>query len=228
MSSIEQYTYWNVTINNPDDNDMLIVRNPNDKYVRHWIWTPEQGKEGTPHIQGWLRLHRNQTITMVKKLYPRAHLKPIRKDEYNENSQQYAQKDDETTRGKHNIHLNDPLPDVMNVIYRVYEPIVPDYGYPGMFGWFRRYEDLPLHDLRRLRLKRQEQLVEEDYKLAKYFVSATYEKMLEKYERAIYKNLCIKYTNALSKENHETTPTNSVEESKARCSESSGKEEKAE
>ena len=116
---IEQYTYWSVTINNPDENDYLIMRNPNDKYIRSLVWTPEVGEEGTEHIQAWIRLQRNQSLAFVKKLYPRAHLKPTDKDMYNENSHQYAQKNDETTAGNHHVVLNDPLPGADTILYKV-------------------------------------------------------------------------------------------------------------
>lgn len=109
MSAVcsQLFTYFSLTINNPDENDYLIVRNPNEKYVRQVVWTNEVGgKENTPHLQLYLRLYRNNSLALVKKLYPRAHIKGISRDEYNENCHAYAQKDDETTRGSHVITAN--------------------------------------------------------------------------------------------------------------------------
>ena len=95
-----QFTYWSMTLNNPTDSEMVLIRNPNEKYIRQFVWTPEEGEEtGTPHIQGWLRLQRNQSLSFLKKLYPRAMFKGIEKDEYNENTHNYAQKNDGTERG---------------------------------------------------------------------------------------------------------------------------------
>ena len=85
------------------------------------IWTPEEGEEGTKHIQGWVRLQRNQSLSFMKKLYPRAHLKPCKKDDYNENCHSYAQKNDQTTDGNHHILLNDPIPASDTVLYQVLE-----------------------------------------------------------------------------------------------------------
>jgi len=82
---LEQYTYWSMTLNNPTESEMVLVRNPNEKYIRQFVWTPEVGeKEGTPHIQGWIRMQRNVSKTVLIKLYPRASFRPIDKDQYNE------------------------------------------------------------------------------------------------------------------------------------------------
>lgn len=119
MASVQQYTFWSVTINNPDDNDLLIVRNPNDRYVRQVVWTNEVGAEGTPHVQMWVRLHRNNSLSLLKRLYPRGHLKGIARDEYNENCHAYAQKDDDTTHGAHVLTNAQGPPDAVNVLQQV-------------------------------------------------------------------------------------------------------------
>lgn len=123
------YTYFSVTINNPDENDMLIVRNPNEKYVRQCVWTNETGNEGTPHVQMWVRLFRNNSLSLIKKLYPRAHIRGIAKDEYNENTHSYAQKDDDTTRGAHVITTNDADKSADVVLYRVVEELLSTMSY---------------------------------------------------------------------------------------------------
>ena len=118
---LAQYTYWSLTINNPDDNDKLIVENPNEKYVRQLIWTPEKGADGTEHIQAFVRMQRNVGLSFMKKIYPRAHLKYVDRDEYLRNSVHYAQKNDETTQGKHYISINDPIPNADSTLYKVLE-----------------------------------------------------------------------------------------------------------
>lgn len=110
-----------MTINNPEENDYVLVRNPNNKYIRELVWTPEVGEEGTPHIQAWVRLQRNQSLSFMKRLYPRGHFKNCDKDVYNENCHDYAQKNDDTTAGNHIITLNDPLPSIERLIMEVIE-----------------------------------------------------------------------------------------------------------
>lgn len=116
MTSVQQFTYWSMTLNNPTEADMVLIRNPNDRYVREFIWTQEVGEEGTPHIQAWVRLQRNQTLKFMTRLYPRAHFKPCSKDDHNQATHDYAQKEDDTTAGRHHIVINDPQRDVLGCI----------------------------------------------------------------------------------------------------------------
>jgi len=107
-------TCWAMTINNPDENDYLLVRNPNEQHLREIIWTPEDA--GTPHIQAFIKLMRQQRLSFVRKLFPRGHFTPITNDVYMLNSRNYAQKDDETTRGAHTITLNPVVPDAVGFL----------------------------------------------------------------------------------------------------------------
>jgi len=183
---IEQYTYWSMTINNPDENDYLIVRSPNSKYVRELVWTPEVGAEGTQHIQAWLRLQRNQTLAFVKKLYPRAHLKHCDKDVYNENCYQYAQKNDETTAGNHHITLHDPLPGSDTLLYQVIEKCYDIY-----FEEYGRHEQFPDKAWKTVHIKQmpfddvERDMVRQRAGLEKIFISPAYEKMKARYWRDI-------------------------------------------
>lgn len=191
--AVEQYTYWSITINNPDENDYLITRNPNPKYIREMVWTPEVGgEEGTPHIQGWIRLQRNQSQAFVKKLYPRAHLKPCRKDDYNENCHRYAQKNDETTAGNHHITLNDPLPANDTLLYKVLdqaaEVAVADRGlWTDLWHKFGAEMWLmPEVSLKKLDTDAVERsMITQQAGLEKIFISPAYEKMKDKYWREI-------------------------------------------
>jgi len=190
---VEQYTYWSVTINNPDENDYLIVRNPNEKYIRSLVWTPEEGgEEHTPHIQAWVRLQRNQTQSFMKKIYPRAHFRAITKDDYNENSHRYAQKNDETTVGLHHILLNDPLPANDTLLYQVLERAFEDlyendkYVRSDYDAYDRKemiVQDLNLKKLDTGAIERS--MVRERAGLEKIFVSPVYEKMKAKFWRDI-------------------------------------------
>lgn len=166
-------TYWSMTINNPDENDYLLVRNPNEKYVRQLVWTPEEGENGTPHIQAWIRLQRNNSMAFVKKLWPRGHFRYITKDDYNENTQQYAQKEDATTAGVHTISINDPIPGVDTILYKVLQRIVEE-PYDDQPPWANDWTD---KDIIRITRRIESQMVRERAGLEKLFVSATYNKM---------------------------------------------------
>jgi len=114
-------TYWRMTINNPDERDYALVRQGYPDDIRKIIWTPEEGENGTPHIQAFIRLQRNQTLTFVKKLYPKAHFKPCSKDDHIHATHDYAQKNDTTTAGLHHIVINDPQRDVLGAIEDILE-----------------------------------------------------------------------------------------------------------
>jgi len=109
-------TFWAFTINNPDENDYAIVRQGYSDYVRSLIHTTEVGQDGTPHIQGWLKLQKQQRLSFVKKLFPRAHFTPLSQAEHELNTRRYVQKDDETTAGAHIQRHNDPIPDAASLL----------------------------------------------------------------------------------------------------------------
>lgn len=191
---VEQYTYWSVTINNPDDNDYLIIRNPNSKYIREMVWTPEVGEEGTKHIQGWVRFQRNQGMGFVKKLYPRAHLKPCSKDDYAENCHNYAQKDDETTAGPHHISLFDPLPANDTLLYKVLDRAFERLVERDMFireEYTQSGERIFINGYNGIHLKMldtpfvEQQMVMEKSGLEKIFCSPAYDKMKQTFWRQI-------------------------------------------
>lgn len=188
---VEQYTYWSMTINNPDENDWILVRNPNEKYIRQLIHTREVGEEGTEHIQAWVRLQRNNSMSFMKKLYPRAHLRFINRDEYNENTQVYAQKNDDTTGGAHINTINDPLPANDTLLYRVLEK-----GFDMLMDRDSKLKDHYDHEgindvLNRIRLSSlycdvvEREMIMERSGLEKIFVSPAYEKMKVKYWKEI-------------------------------------------
>lgn len=184
-----------MTINNPTETDGVLVRNPNDRYIRQLIWTPEVGADGTPHIQAWLRLQRNQTMAFVKKLYPRAHLKPLTRDAYNENTHDYAQKDDETTAGHHVISMNDPLPGVDTILYRVLAKFHDD-----------RIANNMLHCdseeyMKRETAKVENSMVVEREGLEKLFISPTYVRIKKRFWREIVSRHIITTNHA-----HDDTP----------------------
>jgi len=114
-------------VNNPDENDYTLVRNSYPDYIRTLVWTTEVGKEGTEHIQAYVKLNRQQRMSFIKKLFPKGHFKSITKDEYDINTQRYAQKEDDTTAGLHHISHNDPIPSVDSVLRQICEAIPEEH-----------------------------------------------------------------------------------------------------
>lgn len=184
MSSpcIRQYTYFSGTINNPEENDFILVRNPNEKYIRQLIWTNEVGAEGTPHIQMYVRFFRNQTLNFLHKLYPRGHFKPIDKDDYNENAQRYVQKDDETTRGKHVITTNEAIPEMERIMMDMFVAIRST----NIHGNSKPRSP----NLRQcLRLEEDKAVMNKLY-LSKMFVSPMWERLFDRFQDVYWNIAC--------------------------------------
>lgn len=203
MSCSQLFTYFSLTINNPDENDLLIVRNPNEKYVRQCIWTLETGAEGTPHVQMYLRLFRNNSMSLVKKLYPRAHIKGCSRDEYAENSHRYAQKDDETTRGAHIITTSGTPQDITNLLIDVFRAVQHSY-YPS-YEPFHPFSSILPRTLRDYMDEQEQDMVLSKPYLAKMFVSPAYKSIFEKFGKTLWFLARHAETEATT-----TTTTNSV------------------
>ena len=167
--------FWSMTINNPDETSLALVQQGYPDYMRELVYTHEQGKEGTPHIQAWLKLQRQQRLSFVKKLFPRGHFKPLCSAEYIENTKRYAQKNDETTRSASVHQFHDPILTVESVVKRVALRVLNDTG-PRM-----RPKGFKPSDYDMLRRIVEREMVTEDYKYAKQFVSATYKSMWKQF-----------------------------------------------
>ena len=63
---------WLFTINNPTEEDLPDTKWNPDK-MSLLVYQKEQGTNGTPHFQGLICLRRQQRISYMKKLLPRAH-----------------------------------------------------------------------------------------------------------------------------------------------------------
>ena len=103
---------------------MVLIRNPNNDYIRQLIWTAEEGEEGTPHIQAYLKLIKQQRMSFVKKLYPGGHYQAISSAEYNRNAVDYAQKEDDTTTGAHVNTLCDTIADPVYLLNRLIRAVI--------------------------------------------------------------------------------------------------------
>ena len=179
--SAQLATYWSVTINNPTENDYVIVRQPHTNHIREIVWTPEVGEDGTPHIQAFVRLQRNATMGMMKKLYPRAHLKPAVKDDYILNAERYAQKNDATTVGAHTITLVDPIPAVDTLLYRVLTLTLDADGCGEDGRWSKTPSSMNLNRMLRLSREIEDDLVTKEARLEKLFLSPSYDRMKRRF-----------------------------------------------
>jgi len=108
-----------MVINNPEENDYAIITQGYPDYIRELVWTREVGKEGTEHIQAYVKLQRSQRMSFIKKLFPRGHFKACDRDEYNLNTKRYVQKNDDTTAGQHRQVYHDPIPAADTLLYSV-------------------------------------------------------------------------------------------------------------
>lgn len=64
---------WVFTLNNPTDEDRTAVKElePLSKYL---VFGDETGKEGTPHLQGYVVLRKSTRRSVLSKIVPRAYL----------------------------------------------------------------------------------------------------------------------------------------------------------
>lgn len=182
--------FWGFTLNNPTEDEMVIIRHVANDYLRQIIWTPEQGEDGTPHLQGWLKLHRQQRLSFMKKFLKRAHWVPLTNAEYIFNTKQYSQKQDETATGATVNTFYDALPSIENMIKRVAEKCCrADLETVKNYCANTRNTKSDRIAFMTLRKEQERELVEMDYKIAKVFVSATYNKMWEDWGNAMTFNI---------------------------------------
>ena len=66
---------WCLTVNNYTEDDAALIQGWEVPYV---IYGKETGEEGTPHLQGYVNLSRNQRFSFVKKLHETAHWGPCK------------------------------------------------------------------------------------------------------------------------------------------------------
>jgi len=186
-------TCWSMTINNPDENDMTLVKNPQSEYIKQLIWTAECGEEEeTPHIQAFIKLMKQQRMSFVKKLFPRGHFRSITSDEYKKNCSDYAQKDDSTTIGAHVLTYNEQIPDVVAFLRTMVEQsldaelnreVMPDTPKDWMDTY---YEEKPI--LRDIDKQERKAIIKQPMR-AKLVVSPTYSRIKKLYLREITENV---------------------------------------
>jgi len=180
--------FWSFTINNYTETDLALVQQGYPEYIKQIVYTLERGEEkGTPHIQGYLKLYRQQRESFVRKLYPRAAFKGITSDKYNLNAQRYAQKLDATAESPATI-TNNPFPDPVVELVSVIEEAfgradLNEYHYDRPQNWKDGQPDqVTLHQwLTQVEFDR----VRRSPRLAKFYVSPMYRNVKKEYINAL-------------------------------------------
>jgi len=180
MPGFSTTAFWGMTINNYDEKDLAMVQNGYPDYCREIVHTLEAGKEtGTPHIQAWVKLQRQQRMSFMRKLFPGAtDFKALTNDEYIENTKRYAQKLDVTAQSAAVHQFFNPTGTIEALIPRVCQT---------MWNEFPHAEDRT-----DARIAAEKILVRENYRLAKIFVSATYKQMWKQFGSEILSAIAAK------------------------------------
>lgn len=182
MASGITTAFWAMTINNYDDTDLAMVQNGYPDYMREIVHTLERGKDGTSHIQAYIKLQRQQRLSFVKKLFPRGHFTPLTSDVYILNTKKYAQKLDDTAMAAAVHKFNDPTHTLESVIKRMCIKIRED----------EQLMEQPDLDVCKIYIEKQ--MVKEDYRYAKIFVSSTYSQMWKKFGYEMFENIINTHT----------------------------------
>lgn len=67
------------------------------EFIRECVWELEKGSNGTPHVQGFIRLKTQQRMSyLTKHFLARAHYTGLTTEEYKQNMKNYVQKQDAT------------------------------------------------------------------------------------------------------------------------------------
>jgi len=170
--------FWGMTINNYDETDLALVQQGYPDYIRQIVYTLEEGESGTPHIQAYIKLYRQQRLSYVKRLFPRGNFQALVAEDYKLNAQRYAQKLDVTARSPAVI-TNNPFPDPVVELTSVIESAFKNFGDGSPYY---KTVDSEFH-----RMVHMEELarVAEKPSLAKFYVSATYKNIKKQFWRSI-------------------------------------------
>lgn len=173
------HTHWRMTINNYDATDLALVQQGYPDHIRQIVYTLEEGEEGTPHIQAFIKMKRDCRMSHMKKLFPRGNFGAMDSSEWKLNQQRYAQKLDSTAKSPAVITNWDPLMTIEGVMKEVLLAIKRDMD----------YEEYSNKLLDWMRPRMEKRFVERDYKYAKVFVSATYKAMWRDFGPSMYSNI---------------------------------------
>lgn len=215
-------TYWAYTLNNPDDNETALVHSLYERAshaIKANVFQMEVGAEGTPHFQGLITLQKQQRLSFVRKLLPRAHWTPCTKAEHIENMKSYVQKRDDTSDGTTtHQQSNPPVMDALSLLRKMIRDSLEGEGHLLSYEeWsspdcniracsatdrktYRRYAegmrtcDDGHWDHFRKHIKRDElSLVEDDPYNAKIFIQPAYTRLKKDFLEQIYKHERVKH-----------------------------------
>lgn len=179
--------FWGMTINNYDETDLALVQQGYPDYIRQIVYTLEKGESGTPHIQAYLKLNRQQRLSYVKKLFPRGSFKALTSDEYKLNAQRYAQKLDKTAEAPAVI-TNNPFPDPVKELIEVIEDALRSFAPTNNPSDWRQIDWR--RDLARWTDMVETIRVRERPSLAKFYVSSTYVKVWKHFGLSLLEYVC--------------------------------------
>lgn len=185
--------FWGMTINNYDETDLALVQQGYPDYIRQIVYTLERGEEGTPHIQAYIKLNRQQRLSYVKKLFPRGSFKALLAEEYKLNAQRYAQKLDKTAESPAVIS-NNPFPDPVVELVSVMESVVQNWMVNDDWANYKQRDVLAYCSTEEC------MRVAKSPRLAKFYVSATYRSVKKQFWRAIAQNVIDTHTHTHTQE----------------------------
>lgn len=171
--------FWGMVINNYDETDLALVRHAYPDNIRKISFTLERGESGTPHIQAYIRLFRQQRLSYLKKLFPRGNFKALLADEYKLNAERYSTKQDDTAEAP-SVIINNPFPDpiveLTDVITNVRNALFPN---------------TPVLDISERKAMEQIRLeerwrVQQKPALAKFYVSTTYKAVKKEFWQSVW------------------------------------------
>jgi len=174
--------FWGMVINNYDETDLALVQQGYPDYIRQIVYTLEEGESGTPHIQAYIKLYRQQRLSYMKRLFPRGNFRALMAEEYKLNAQRYAQKLDVTARSPAVI-TNNPFPDPVVELTSVIEAAFKNFGDGSP------YYKTSDRDFDRMAHMEECARVKEKPALAKFYVSATYKNVKKQFWRSIAEHI---------------------------------------
>jgi len=179
--------FWSFTINNYSETDLALVQQGYPDYVRQIVYTLEEGESGTPHIQAYVRLYRQQRMSYIKRLYPGASgCRALMADDYKLNAQRYAQKLDSTARSPAVISNNpfpDPVKELIEVIRDSFETFHPS-------NEVREWRLTSVREVQKWTSMIESARVVERPMLAKFYVSPTYLKVWRNFGTSLIAHVC--------------------------------------
>ena len=170
--------FWGMVINNYDQTDLALVQQGYPDYIRQIVYTLEEGESGTPHIQAYIKLYRQQRLSYMKRLFPRGNFRALMAEEYKLNAQRYAQKLDVTARSPAVI-TNNPFPDPVVELTSVIEAAFKNFG-----DGSPHYQTKDSQFFRMVSMEERSRVAEKPG-LAKFYVSATYKNIKREFWRSI-------------------------------------------